>query len=317
MSVLKMSVLIFGILILNFSCLQKKGKDKMAMENFSLVQDGHNLTASFAGEKALSYFYDKTQYKPYVKELFSPNGINVLLDSPDDHKHHHALMYAIKVDGTNFWEEVELSGRQEPQNTSKAVSESGEKNSLFSFASQINWVRPNDQAILLMENRTIKFEIPREKNARILTWTSELNVPEGKAFAELGGNHYHGLGVRFIHSMDKNGDFFTAGNKQGEIFRGEERLIPDSWCAYSAPAGEGKDITVAMFRSPENIGDNTVWFTMKTPFAYLSATKAWNENPHILKAGETLSLTYGVAVWDGKISFKKINEIYEYWKNTL
>ena len=172
-----------------------------------------------------------------------------------------------------------------------------------------------DQEILLVENRTIKLDIPKNMNTRILTWTSELSLPDGKESAELGGNHYHGLGLRFIHSMDKNGEFFTAGNKQGEIFRGEERLIPDSWCAYTATAEGNRDVTVAMFRGPKNPGDNTVWFTMKTPFAYLSATKAWHEKPHVLKSGETLSLVYGVAVWDGRVAPDKVDKIYRVWMN--
>ena len=47
--------------------------------------------------------------KPYADQLFSPAGVQVLRDSPLDHKHHHGLMYALAVDGVNFWEEFASS----------------------------------------------------------------------------------------------------------------------------------------------------------------------------------------------------------------
>ena len=53
--------------------------------------------------------------KPYVKELFTPAGVQVLLDSPADHIHHRGLMFAVAIDGVNFWEESTTSGRQVSQ----------------------------------------------------------------------------------------------------------------------------------------------------------------------------------------------------------
>lgn len=113
--------------------------------------------------------------------------------------------------------------------------------------------------------------------------------------------------------MDKNGEFITASGNKGTVFRGEERLIPDAWCAYTADAGENKQVTIAMFGDPHNPGDNTVWFTMKTPFAYLSATRAYHENKYSLKTGETLRLSYGVAVRDGRAGSDEIDSLYRYW----
>ena len=73
-------------------------------------------------KKLLLYTWIDTLFKPYVKELFTPAGLNVLLDSPDDHKHHHGLMLAYKVDGINFWEETENSGRQKSVEISNLYS---------------------------------------------------------------------------------------------------------------------------------------------------------------------------------------------------
>ena len=296
------------------SCSDKNMNDKAVSNNISKVEQiDHNVTIYHRGKEVFSYVYDDAQFKPYVKKLYSPEGVNVLLDSPDDHKHHHALMYAIKVDGTNFWEEVDNSGRQEPQSTSQAVSLSNGEKTDISFTSTIHWIRPEKPDVLLTEKRSIKLEITKNINARLLTWTSQLTLPENMASAELSGAHYHGLGMRFIRAMDEDGEFFTAGDKVGTIFRGEERLIPDTWCAYTANTGENKHVTVAMFRDPHNPGENTNWFTMKTPFTYLSATRALHENNYLLKAGETLSLTYGVAIWDSRPGTDEVDKVYRYW----
>jgi hypothetical protein len=221
-------------------------------------------------------------------------------------------MYAVKVDGINFWEEVEQSGRQQPQNTTRVIQVSDEAKSQISFECTINWIQAPGMTVLLTEKRSITYTVPKILDARILSWTSQLTLAENKSSAQLSGAHYHGLGMRFIRSMDENGRFITAGAKTGTIFRGQERLIPDIWCAYAANAGEKKQVTVAMFRDPQNPGENTVWFTMKTPFAYLSATRAWHEEKHLLKSGEILSLTYHVAVLDGFVETDGIEDIYDF-----
>ncbi len=66
-----------------------------------------------AGEKPVAeYQYVENPRKPYLAKLFSPAGIQVLRDSPADHKHHHGLMFALAVDGVDFWSETETCGRQ-------------------------------------------------------------------------------------------------------------------------------------------------------------------------------------------------------------
>ncbi len=51
------------------------------------------------------YAFATNQFKPYVRELYTLRGENVLRDAPPDHLHHHGLMYAVWVNGINFWEE--------------------------------------------------------------------------------------------------------------------------------------------------------------------------------------------------------------------
>ena len=61
--------------------------------------------SGYKGHKILVYAFATNQFKPYVRELYTLRGENVTRDAPPDHLHHHGLMYAVYVNGINFWEE--------------------------------------------------------------------------------------------------------------------------------------------------------------------------------------------------------------------
>ena len=72
-------------------------------------------------------------------------------------------------------------------------------------------------------------------------------------------------------------------------------------------------VTVAMFDHPTNPRSPAGMFTMLKPFAYISATpNVWKE-PLVIKAGQTVTLRYGVALWDGRIDKPTIERTYQQW----
>jgi hypothetical protein len=111
--------------------------------------------------------------------------------------------------------------------------------------------------------------------------------------------------------MDPNGTFINANNAEGETVRGDERLTPSNWCAYTAQA-DGKPVTVAMFDDPAN-PHPALWFTMHTPFAYLSATMNLWKEPLTVAAGQSATVRYGVALWDGPADRDTIASTYAWW----
>jgi hypothetical protein len=119
--------------------------------------------------------------------------------------------------------------------------------------------------------------------------------------------------MRFVESMDKGGKWIYPEKKsEAVVVRGDERLIGAEWCAYTAKA-DGKDVTVAMFDYPKNGRHPATWFTMMQPFSYVSATlNLWKE-PMILKAGQKLTLRYGVAIWDGQVDAQTIDSMRVRW----
>ncbi len=68
--------------------------------------DANSIWVRAGPSPVLQYRYGDVPFKPYVKELFTPAGVNVLLDAPSDHLHHHALMFACAVNNVDFWGEA-------------------------------------------------------------------------------------------------------------------------------------------------------------------------------------------------------------------
>jgi len=148
----------------------------------------------------------------------------------------------------------------------------------------------------------------------LLDWRSRLQTPPGKDSMALTGSHYFGLGMRFVASMDDGGRFSNADDKLGEVVRGDERLTPTKWCAFTAKA-DGKPVTVAIFDHPQNPRYPARMFTMAKPFAYLSATRNEWKEPLVVNADKPLDLSYGVAVWDGEVDKSTVEKLYQRWLN--
>jgi hypothetical protein len=260
----------------------------------------------------LRYRYDNVPFKPYVQQLFSPEGINILRDAPADHLHHHALMFAVAVDGVNFWEEQQAPGRQEHRAFTDVTVERHGDIPWAGLTEQLAWLNPGGKELLLNERRTIRLCQPGDPKVTLLTWESRFEAPQGRKSVTLTGSHYFGLGMRFLESMDVGGQFCNAAGETGDVVRGDERLARADWCAYTASAN-GKPVTVAMFGHPDNLRHPTQWFTMTKPFAYLSATLNLNREPLTIASGKPLVLRYGVALWDGQVERDTIEHLYKRW----
>ncbi|MHC4623491.1 MAG: DUF6807 domain-containing protein [Planctomycetota bacterium] len=260
----------------------------------------------------LRYRYEESASKPYVQQLFSPAGVDILRDAPADHLHHHGLMFAVKVDGVNFWEERQACGRQVHKSFSEVRVDEHNGLPRASFTEHVDWISPGTHGLLLGEVRTIEITQLKNPDVTILTWKSHLVPPSGKDSATLTGSHYHGLGMRFVKSMDLTGNFKNPDAGTGEVFRGDERLLRSNWCAYIADTN-GHPLTVAMFDHPDNPRHPATWFTMAKPFAYLSATLNLHTEPLKIEPQNPLVSRYAVAVWDGTVKPGQINRLYRRW----
>jgi hypothetical protein len=274
----------------------------------SLRTDGPLLQFQNGDTTVAEYAHGDVPFKPYMKTLRTPAGVQVLRDAPHDHLHHHALMYAIGINEKSYWSEEETAGHQVHQDFSYPAP----TESRVGFIQQLDWKPGLTEKAQLKETRSVGLLHGEKLDATLMDWETALVAQEA---VQLTGSHYYGLGVRFIEAMDQNGRFLYADGTPGEIVRGDERNTPGPWCAYQVEA-DGKPITVALFAHPENTHP-TLWFTMGDAtknFAYLSATLHLYKKPIDLKKGDTLRQRYGVALWDGLRSPEEIRALKAWWE---
>ena len=86
-----------------------------------------------------------------------------------------------------------------------------------------------------------------------------------------------------------------AGN-QPDLSGTKQDVSPGPWGAVTFDV-PGKPATVAIFGSPHNPGGETRFFSMKRPFAYLSATPGLDQKPLKFKAGDRFTFEYLVTVY--------------------
>jgi hypothetical protein len=271
--------------------------------------------AVLCGERSvLDYCHVGDPWKPHLAQLCTPGGVPVLRVSPPDHVHHRGLIFALGVDDFDFWGEhyVAKPGRQLGAAVTDLSAGSNGDRGAAGFAQAIEWRAGEPEQVLVQERRRLDVDLGPDLGATLLTWSSELRLPAGRAPAKLWGRHYFGLGARFVAAMDRSGRFQTPDGKLGEVVRGDERLTRAEWCAYIADCG-GQTVTVAMFGHPDNLRSPTVWFTMKEPFAYLAATLDLEREPLELSADKPLRLRHGVAVLDGAVSTERLAALQQTW----
>ena len=278
-----------------------------------ISQDNATVSVFDGSRLMLHYRYTDVPMKPYVDQFVSPAGVQVLRNSPSDHKHHHALMFALAVDHVNFWEEhLANSGRQKHKSLADVKATVHNGIGRAGFVQELDWVGPDAEKPLLVERRAIHVVQAADLGATLVEWRCRLQTPLGKEAMVLGGSHYFGLGMRLLASMDNGGRFFNATDKLGEVVNGDQWLTPTKWCAYTAKA-DGKPVTVAIFDHPANLRHPAKMFTMSKPFVYLSATMNQWKEPIAVKAGKPLDLCYGVALWDGAVDGAAVEKLYRRW----
>jgi len=280
-------------------------------ENAIHIQEGRRTV--------LRYAYNDVPFKPYAQQCFTPGGVQVLRDAPHDHLHHHALMYALGVNGISFWEETDKGGKQIHRGFSDVSVNAGQDFDWAGFSQALDWIPPKQDNPLIQEQRTVGVLQSKALDALLITWETRLVCAPGVDSVELTGSHYYGLGMRFVESMDQGGRFLYAAGQPGDIVRGDERNTPDTWCAYQAQA-DGKPVTIAMFGDPENARGPATWFTMgdaSPHFAYLAATLNLDDEPMPLKAGESLHLRYAVVCYDGHRNVEHMDALYRWWKDHM
>lgn len=270
------------------------------------IQEPSAWTISYEGKPLLIYAFNPQKFKSYVKELRTIKGGNILRDAPFDHLHHHALMYAIKVNGINFWEEVSGSGVEKPVETPKPVlgfaERDGRKVPRATITEVLHWVAPQDAFLpnnapvaLLIEHRTLVLTADPQTEEVALEWKSQFEVGSKTNTVELTGANYHGLGIRFLQELDKYAVHSLAGRRP-DLSNNRQEVAPAPWAAVSFDV-PGHPATIALAGHPSNSRGDATYFNMLTPFAYLAATQGLDKEPLVYHSGDKWELNYLVLLY--------------------
>ena len=276
-------------------------------------------TVSHQGRKLLVYSFAPQKFKPYVKELGTITGDNILRDSPFDHLHHHALMYAIKVNGINFWEEVPGCGVEKPITTSApelGVDAQGRpraviRQTLHWLAAQDAFLHDTTPAALLIEQRTLTLTVDESAREVALQWKSAFKVGAKTNEVTLTGANYHGLGMRFLQEFDPIVRHLNAGGAPD--LKGRQDVSKHGWGSVSFDR-PGKPVTLVLMGHPSNARGDAWFFTMREPFAYLSATQNLDKEPLVYRSGQTFELNYLLTVYPELKPADAINQRAQSWQ---
>jgi hypothetical protein len=278
------------------------------------------FTVKHKGRKVLVYSFAPGKFKPYVKELCTIKGNNILRDAPFDHLHHHALMYAIRVNGVNFWEETPGCGVEKVIKTSAPVlSDFGPPQAILTQT--LHWVAPQDafqpdttKLALLVEERTLTLTVDEAAREVALQWKSAFTVGGKSNQVTLAGANYFGLGMRFLQELDKLAVHLNAGGKP-DLSGGKQDVTRHKWGSVSFDQ-PGRPATVVLFGHPDNPRGDSTYFSMLTAFPYLSATQGLDKEPLVYKTGDTFQLNYLITVYPEVKAAPALHARAERWEKT-
>jgi hypothetical protein len=278
------------------------------------------LEVRYQGNKLLVYAFATNQFKPYVRELYTLRGENVLRDAPPDHLHHHGLMYAVYVNGINFWEERGTPGIQKhvelPLHTART-----DANGLpvASFTDIIHWLAPTNRAVadsrlaaLLVEERTLTVTVDEKNQEVALRWESRFQVGPRAGKVVLSGPNYNGLGLRLPESFNHVARFQNSA-EHPYTGKNTQNVIPARWTSVSGLM-EGRDVMLVMFGCKDNARRDGFCFTMLDPFAYLAVTQGLDQQPLEYSAGDKFTLQYLLTVYTENRSPEFIRRRAERWQ---
>jgi hypothetical protein len=265
------------------------------------TNEATSISWKYNRQPVLKYQFAATQYKPYVSELYTTRGMNVLRDAPADHHHHHALMYGIKVKDVNFWEEASGSGVQRVIKTETSSSMDGARPTAV-IRQELIWVPAQDAFLpmslvqpLLVEHRKLTLYLDTKTGETALLWHAVFEVPGRTNTVTLTGSNYHGLGMRFLAEFDPVGLHLSPrGNP--DLSKERHNVERHPWEAVLFNSAE-KPAAIAIFGSPSNLRGESSFFAMRNPFVYISATQGLDKEPLRYKSGDRFELAYLVTLY--------------------
>jgi len=269
-------------------------------KTLAIVRDDAEVIVKQGDRVVVRYRYADETRNPHVSMLTSSGGESALTE----------LAFGWRVDGADFSGENDESGRQvhEAWETLRIDATGGTERAIL--RERLVWESPHGD-YLLEEHRTLTVPAPSPGQTQMLVWQASFTPAEDAIDKlTLDGGPQHGLIARLAGRADNDGYFNAAGG--AEVAQTDGRRA--AWTACTIHARRDRRLTVAMFDAPDNARHPTTWLTgPPTAGALMAANLGLNAEPLSLAPGKTLSIRFGLAVFDESVDADRVAAAYLDW----
>jgi hypothetical protein len=254
------------------------------------------------------YKFADSQKYPYFWPVNGPlSGKSITTETSEPYPHHHSLFFGCdRVNGANFWQDVNARGQILSQGP-KIVEAAGER---VVLTDTCLWKQPDNEPVI-EDKRRITICAPSEKLRFIdfkITITPLVDI-------EILKTNHSLFSARVVPELSVNSGG-TLINAEGNAREKGTFGVVSPWCDYS---GTRNDLTegIAILQNPNNRWYPSKWFTRD--YGFFSPTQMfWLEGDKLnLAKGEKQTLEYRVVVHAGDSKAANIAELFSQYKQTV
>jgi len=276
---------------------------------FSWRQTETSVALLNHGRMVWEHVHDSKIGKPYMRvglldgtELTRPWPVPPGY-AKNDHVWHKSLWWSWKIlNGRNFWEENQQG--TEPTEVKITRTQEGAAQIEITVAYHLP-----DQAPVLREKRRINISKPDDSGSYFIDWHTTF-TPSGSKDVVFSKYRYGGLSIRMagelIDDSDRPAWTFIANTDKVTV---NGTSVPTRWMAYQGKLPPDQAATLAIMAHPDNPGSAPTWL-VRDNYPYMNPTFP-GEQDYTLKAGESLTLRYGILVRQGLADKPEIEGVWK------
>ena len=292
-----------------------------ARADVTFVEKPDRVTVNVNGALFTEYIHDDTPGVRYWP-LIGPGGAKMTRSFPmekiegeeTDHKHHRSMWFSHGlVNGADFWSDPPAAGGKSRlpvgriEHVKVLAMEKGTHSG--TLKTEQRWVAPDGTlALKSVQSLTVHDGPPTE---RVIDFAVTLTAPEKDAV--LGETKEGSAGIRIAETMRHK--LAKGAPGKGHILNSEgledDKVWgqPAKWVTMSGPIGD-QDYAITFMDHLSNLRHPTRWHARvyglfaANPFggASMDKTLPKDSGAHTLKAGESLTLRYRIAITQGPVS---------------
>lgn len=253
------------------------------------------------GNEMFAYKYKNIESRPYIFPVIGPSGrIITRIGHPHDpvsHSHHYSIWLGHQdINGVNFWEESDQSGRQ----VSQGILKFEDSDEFCSMTASVSWQDVNGK-VLLDETKKIGMHSLKDSQNLIRI---ELCF-KAASDLRLGKTPFAFLGVRVAKTMGVHDGGGKISNSEGQINEEEVFRKTARWCDYSGPISPEEWNGITIIDSPSNLNHPPKWHVRND--GWMCPSLFLDEGIDLAK-DEELKLRYGLLVHRDEVDPSMVNK---------